>query len=500
MAVEERFAEIQGRLPDLWQRTRDPRVPRFVIAVPSLSLDLQGLALPGGLLHFEERMLYLFHLLGEPACRLWFHSSHLIPEDEISYYLHFLRHVPFSHARNRLRLQSLMDRELKPLTQKILQRPALLERLRRQIARVPNAYLSVYRSTELEMELAVELGVPIMGTDPRHRSLSGKNEARAFFRDLGIEVISARAGLQNIEDLAEAIVWMHEEGQVSVANPQVVVKQNQGVSGLGNRHLGLMAFWDLLSADLLREEKQARFLQALQRHWGDAEGRSFLERFERLGGVVENRVEGESVSVQLNITPLGHLHLVGVHQELLDARGRYLSSICPAPDGLASRTLALAERVGQALAERGIIGRVEVDFLVTAETCYALDLNLRKSNSTTTLRTLNLLAGGGYVAAENRYRSATYQDRFVYSSDWLQVGPQASCHNDVIDLATEEGLHYSTSTHTGVIFHMLGGVSSTRRLGVSCIGQSHQEAQDLYQQCALLLGPAPQLSGRAWPG
>lgn len=494
-SVEERFSEIQAGLPDLWRRTRNPRVPRFVVAVPSLSLDLEGLVLPGGLLHFEERMLYLFHLLGEPACRLWFHSSHLIPEDEIGYYLHFLRHVPFSHGRNRLRMQPLMDRELKPLTQKILERPALIERLRRQIARCPNSYLTVYRSTSLEMELAVALGIPIMGTDPRHASLSAKSKARALFMELEIPVVPAKSNLNNVEDLTEALLQMHEEGLVTVACPQVIVKQNQGVSGLGNRTLSLMPFWDLLSSDLLREEKQARLEQSLRRHWGDAEGKAFWPRFERLGGVVETQAQGESVSVQLHINPLGEVYLVGVHHEKLDARGRYLGATYPAPDPLATRTLGPARQVGQALAERGVVGRIEVDFLVDGEQIFALDINLRKSNSTTSLRTLNLLAGGGYDEKDNRYRDGSGDELFVYSSDWLEVGPQAASLHDVIDLATEEALNYSTASHTGVIFHMLGGVSSTGRLGVTCVGNNLDEALGFYQQSAEVLGSTRAVAG-----
>lgn len=487
--IEERFAPIQAGLPDLWRRIQNPRVPRLVIAVPSLSLDLEGLPLPGGLLHFEERMLYLFHLLGQPACRLWFYSSHLIPEEEIAYYLHFLRHVPFSHGRNRLRLQPLLDRQNLPLTQKMLARPALLERLRRQIQKSPNAYLTVYRSTELEMRLAVELGIPIMGTDPRHQNYSAKARARSLFQSLGLAVPPGEVNLHNLDDLAAALVKMQASGVITVDRPRVVVKQNDGVGGLGNRDLGLMPFWNLLvSEHMLPEEKHARLGQALRRHWGDAEGKAFWPRFERLGGLVEQQLEGESVSVQVQISPLFEVSIMGIHQEILDKHGRYRGAIFPAPDPLAQATLGRARKVGEELARQGVQGRVEVDFLVTADEVYALDVNFRKSNSTTSLRTLNLLAGGGYLEHENRYIDASGKPKSVYGSDWLEVGEQASSLHDVIDLATEEGLNYSTASHTGVVFHMLGGVSSTGRLGVTCVGEDMEEARHLYGESERALG------------
>ena len=487
--IEERFAPIQAGLPDLWRRIQNPRTPRLVIAVPSLSLDLEGLPLPGGLLHFEERMLYLFHLLGQPACRLWFYSSHLIPEEEIAYYLHFLRHVPFSHGRNRLRLQPLLDRSNLPLTEKMLSRPALLERLRREIQKSPNAYLTVYRSTELEMRLAVELGIPILGTDPRHQSYSAKARARSLFQALGISVPPGEVDLHDLDDLAAALVKMQAQGIITVENPRVVVKQNDGVSGLGNRNLSLMPFWNLLvSEHMLPEEKNARLGQALRRHWGDLEGKAFWPRFERLGGLVEQQLVGESVSVQLQISPLFEVSIMGVHQELLDQQGRYRGAIFPAPDNLAQATLGRARKVGEELARQGVQGRVEVDFLVTADEVYALDVNFRKSNSTTSLRTLNLLAEGGYLEHENRYLDAAGKEKFVYGSDWLEVGDQATSLHDVIDLATEEGLNYSTASHTGVVFHMLGGVSSTRRLGLTCVGEDMEEARHLYAESERALG------------
>jgi hypothetical protein len=487
-SIEERFAPIQAGLPGLWRRLQNPRSPRLVIAVPSLSLDVEGLPLPGGLLHFEERMLYLFHLLGQPASRLWFYSSHLIPEEEIAYYLHFLRHVPFSHGRRRLRLQPLLDRQVKPLTAKLLERPAVLERLRRQIQQCPDAYLTVYRSTALEMRLAVELGVPILGTDPRHEGLSSKAEARRRFESLGLTVPPGKVNLRTLDDLAQALVDMQREGLITPERPSVVVKQNDGVSGLGNRTLGLMPFWNLLVSDLLAEEKYARLGQALRRHWGDLEGKAFWPRFERLGGLVEQQVEGESVSVQLQISPAGEVKIQGVHHEILDARGRYRGAIFPAPDPLASATLGRAHQVAESLAAEGVTGRVEVDFLVGPHEVYALDINFRKSNSTTSLRTLNLLAGGAYLEASNRYLDGSEEARVVYSSDWLEVGEQASSPQDVIDLATEEGLNYSTASHTGVVFHMLGGVSSTRRVGVTCVGQSLEEAERFFSESSAVLG------------
>lgn len=488
--IEERFDEIQAGLGPLWEKLRNPRVPRLCVAVPSLSLDLEGLPMPGGLLHFEERMLYMFHLLSQPSCHLRLYTSHLIPEQEIDYYLHFLRHVPFTHARNRLRMVALMDREVKPLTQKMLDRPALLERLRREIQKGPPAYLSVYHSSRLEMELAVELGIPIMGTDPRLEPLSTKQSARALFQDVGAPVVEGVSGLSGLEDLARALMRMHGDGTLTLQRPQVVVKQNRGVSGLGNRKLSILPFWNLLVSDLEDGEKAARLAQSLRRQPGSG---PYWDRFERLGGLVECWFDGEPVSVQLSLSPAG-IEVEGICEEMLAPDGQYLGAILPASDRLTNAVLQQARRCGEALAGKGVLGRVEIDFLVGSEGTHALDVNFRKSNTQAALRQLTALAGGGYRVEENRYLDGAGASRTMFTTDWLAVGPDACSIQDVIEIVTEQALHYSLASHTGVIFHMLGGVGPAGRVGISCIGADLLEAQDLHMRTAASLG-SPLMSG-----
>jgi hypothetical protein len=48
----------------------------------------------------------------------------------MDYYLHFLAGIPASHAASRLTLLSVHDSSPRALTQKILERPRLLERIR----------------------------------------------------------------------------------------------------------------------------------------------------------------------------------------------------------------------------------------------------------------------------------------------------------------------------------------------------------------------------------
>ncbi len=85
----------------------------------------------------------------------------------LEYYLQFLAGIPASHARSRLTLLCAYDASPRSLTEKILERPRLIERIREGILDRPRAYLTVFNSTPLERKLAVLLGIPLNGFDPQ---------------------------------------------------------------------------------------------------------------------------------------------------------------------------------------------------------------------------------------------------------------------------------------------------------------------------------------------
>src|SRR5215218_8708503 len=138
-----RFAQIQERLVPLFRRVYpearfrpDPSVPQTVVVIPSLSLDVEELAKISGVHHYEERMLCMLMLLRMPRTHLVYVTSQPVAATIIDYYLHLLPGIPVSHARRRLTLLSCHDASNAPLTQKILERPRLLERIR---AAIPDA-------------------------------------------------------------------------------------------------------------------------------------------------------------------------------------------------------------------------------------------------------------------------------------------------------------------------------------------------------------------------
>src|ERR671939_623627 len=170
-----RFEQIQERLAPLFQRVfPDRQAHQTVVVIPSLSLDAEELAKISGVHHYEERMLCMLMLLRLPRTNLVYVTSRPVAATIIDYYLHLLPGIPVSHARRRLTLLNCHDASKGPLTQKILERPRLLKRIRAAIPDARAAHMTCFNGSPLELTLAVRLGIPLYACDPALRWLGTK--------------------------------------------------------------------------------------------------------------------------------------------------------------------------------------------------------------------------------------------------------------------------------------------------------------------------------------
>src|SRR5439155_15546234 len=200
------------------------------VVVPSISMDFEG-ARGAKLQAYEERFLFLLFLLRQPRARLVYVTSQAINPSTIDYYLDLLPGVISSHARKRLFLVAPLDGSEKPLSAKLLERPRMIRQLRELIADPDRAHLVPYNTTELERDLALALGIPMYGADPKHFHLGTKSGCRRLFQEEGVPHPAGFEGLGSIEDVVEAIRKMRA-GKPEIE--QVLVKLNEGVSGEGN--------------------------------------------------------------------------------------------------------------------------------------------------------------------------------------------------------------------------------------------------------------------------
>jgi PGM1 C-terminal domain len=487
-----RFARIQERLAPLYRRVvSEPRAPQTVVVVPSLTLDPDELAKISGVHHYEERLLCMLMLLRMPRTRLVFVTSQQVPNATIDYYLHLLPGVPLRHARNRLTLLSCHDSSDVPLTQKILDRPRLMERIRAGIADPNAAHMTVFNSTALERTLSVRLDVPLYGNDPELNHLGTKSGSREVFREAGIPLPDGFEHLRDEGDIAEAVVELkrREPGLRRVA-----IKLDEGFSGEGNavfNYDGAPEGSDLARWVRAELPRRTRF-EANGETW-----ERYVHKFGEMGGIVECWVEGEEVrspSVQCRINAIGEASIVSTHDQVLGGPSGqiFLGSSFPA-DAEYSRDIKDAgQRVGKVLQERGALGRFAIDFISVRRGegwgHAAIEINLRKGGTTHPYLILRFLTDGAYDPEDGTYCTPTAKPCYYYASDNLQSSAyKGLTPDDLVDIAVDNGLHFDSASQQGVVFHLIGALSEYGKLGTVCIGDSHESAKKFYRDTVAVL-------------
>lgn len=488
---DERFAELYAKLPELWNNLMaEGHVEQTVLVVPSLSLDVEELQKLKGCRHYEERLLFLLILLSLPKTRVIFVTSEPIHPHIIDYYLQLLPGIPFSHARRRLEMFATHDSSnKKTLTQKILDRPALMRRIRKAIGDAKNTHLTCFNVTPYEKRLSVALGIPLLGPDPKHLHHGSKSGSRKLFREAGVPMPFGFEDLKGADDIFDGVLelWKRDPGL-----RKVVIKINEGFSGEGNAIMPLDCLKGVTDPKEAREilareiPLQARY-QAPGMNWN-----GFLAKFIEMEGIVEEFLEGddkESPSVQLRITPLGESQLISTHDQKLGGPDGQVFIGCrfPASPGYRAALHKAGAAIGEVLAKTGVVGRLSIDFLAIPNgddwDMFAVEINLRKGGTTHPFRTLQFLTGGRYNPDTGTFQSGTSIPKFYFASDNLEDEKyRGLLPQDLIDIVTYTGLHYNSSSNTGVVFHMIGALSEFGKIGVTCVGDSPEEAEELYQR------------------
>ncbi len=255
----------------------DKLAPRTVIIIPSFTLDRDMLSKVTGIMHYEERLLCLLMLLRMPyMTKLIYVTSVPVPEIIIDYYLHLLPGITGHHARKRLTLFNCFDASSKPLTQKILERPRLIENIKQQITDTGNTHLTCFNITPLEKTLAVRLGIPLFGTDPDKFYEGSKSGARKTFRACGVNLPDGFEDLHLKEDIVRALVALKKNNP---ALRKAVIKMNDGFSGDGNaifRYPGA-------AGEINEKDIELELLQNLTPVAKDVSRELFFEKFNNMG-------------------------------------------------------------------------------------------------------------------------------------------------------------------------------------------------------------------------
>jgi hypothetical protein len=485
------FDQLQKKLVPLWELIESfNQHEQTIVVVPSMSVDvaITGLEAQG----YEERFLFLLLLLAQPRARMIYVTSQAIHPSVIEYYLDLLSGVIPSHAMRRLSLLSPYDDSPHPLSLKLLERPRLLERIEAGIQDKERAHLVCYNTTFLERNLALRLGIPLYGADPRHLPLGTKSGCRRLFAQAGINHPLGSDNLTSIDEVVSALVQMRAQRP---SMKQAIVKLNEGVSGEGNATVDLSNLDEPGDAAIFDRVRAMRFELTKVRF------DEYAAKFRARGGIVEERVgigakEVRSPSVQLRITPLGKVELLSTHDQMLGGPSgqSYLGCIFPADPAYAATITQDAAKVGNLLRDAGVIGRFALDFVVTRAhdttpwQTYAIEINLRKGGTTHPFLTLQFLTGGRYDAESATFVAPNGHKKFLVASDHLESSRyRGYTPDDLFDLAVRRGLHFGQVRQKGVVFHMLSALGSAGRLGLTAVGNSPEEAQSIFGEAKRVL-------------
>jgi len=360
-----------------------------------------------------------------------------------------------------------------------------MNRIRELIKFPEMTHMACFNVTDLEKQLALALGIPIYGCNPGLSWLGTKSGSRTVFKKIGIPLPAGFENLQNEGDIAAALYQLKKNNP---ALQKAVVKMNDGFSGEGN---AIFYYKDIdpenENAENIIRQKMPAYLKAVA---ADVDYEKYIRKFDTLGGIAEEFVNGEykkSPSVQCRINPIGDVDIISTHDQFLGGESEqvFLGSSFPASNEYHKDIAMMGKMIAEELRTQGALGRFSIDFISVKEPVgwkhYAIEINLRKGGTTHPFLMLQFLTGGEFNWSEGVYRMPNGQPRSYFASDnVVSEKYKGLTPHDLIDIAMCNGILYDGARQTGVMFHMIGGLSQYGKLGLVCIGQTVEEAKEFY--------------------
>jgi hypothetical protein len=510
----DRYEQLQEHLEAVWDHMRLNEEGESVVVVPSVTVD--RVEERGGTMvqAYEERYLFLLMLLRQPRLSVIYVTSMPVSPQIVEYYLALLPGIIPSHARKRLHLVSVNDAAPESLSAKLLARPKLLAQIASLIPDRSRSHLVPYNVTSLERDVALALGIPLYGADPRFFDLGTKTGCRQLFADEGVRHPAGFEDLHTLDDVVSALAELRAMRPTAV---QALVKLNEGVSGEGNALVDLESLPRPGDSDERRQLHER--VERMSFEKPDMPFDGYVAKLAERGGIVEERIVGVEVrspSVQLRVTPGGEVELLSTHDQILGGprMQSYLGCRFPADYAYARTISADAHVIGLRLAKEGVIGRFAIDFVVVRDTSggwtpYAIEINLRKGGTTHPFLTLQFLTDGRYNSETALFVTPFGREKYLIATDHLESPSLCGLSlDDLFDIVARYGLHFDQARQSGVVFHMISCLTEHGRVGLTAVGDSPEEAEAIYQKAERILlaeaaaaakDPAlPEAAGLSW--
>jgi hypothetical protein len=477
------FEELQASLVGrLGTRGVAEMTSGCVVVLPSISFAPVELRKITAITRYEERLLCLLLLLEEPDLRMVYLTALPIDEAVIDYYLSWLTDP--DGARARLTLISLDDPEARGLTEKLLDRPEVLEQI--SLAAGDDALILPFNVTAAEREFSEWTGIPLYGPSPGLIEFGTKSGSRRVAKLSDVPVLDGDEDLYSRAALEDAIVALKDRRPDA---PSAVIKLNHGFSGQGN---AIVELGEIVSPIT----DTPTVFCADGETW-----ESYLPKLETDGAIVEEHIRSAggalSPSVQLRISPDGGVEVVSTHEQILGGPDGqvYLGCRFPAPASCRTLIQGYAGSIAQTLAAAGVIGSFGIDFVVVpagdTEDAFLSEINLRLGGTTHPFLMAKYVTGGTYNEATGELTVDGMPVAYIATDNLKSEGFKALTPGQMIESLRKWGLSYDRASRRGILLHLLGALPEFGKLGALCIGASLEDASGLYEQ---LLGFLEELS------
>jgi hypothetical protein len=170
----------------------------------------------------------------------------------------------------------------------------------------------------------------------------------------------------------------------------------------------------------------------------------------------------------------------------------YVGCRFPANQAYFSQLQDLGLSIGKHLAREGVLGDFGVDFVGVYQPSssshfqwdfYAVEINLRKCGTTHPFMLLKLATEGYYNLSDGIFYSQQGCPKYYIAFDKIRKDQYVGLSPaTLIDIATTHKLHFDRGTETGVIFHLMGGLPTFGMLGLTSIGNSLKQAEEIYDR------------------
>ncbi|KAG8470418.1 hypothetical protein KFE25_008839 [Diacronema lutheri] len=513
-----------------WPRIRRSR--RVIVHVPSLSYsERQRRTLANMDVRQNAQMARLCDVR-DPDVEVIYVCPFPLNDDTVSYFVKVLEIGGAAQPARRFRVVVPENYHRFPahfsLSTLLLYSPRAMRRIA-NFCRAKDAYIVPNVVGPDELRLSMRLGVPLFSAEPRVSAIySSKSGSKRIFQAAQVNVPPGAHDLYDEDDLIGSLAHLVAH---NLDVPKWVFKVDDEFGGRGNAHFltnrlpcypALLAQYDndphVWAEESVQAAVQDRIATELEQllpteavigsTWLFRTWAEFVAAYTRSGGVIEaSPLEVRSTpSVSLLIEPDGSVQLQCTHEQLLRDYS-YVGAAFPqtAVPHPALRDAALA--IGRACYAKSIIGYVGVDLIAFVDEqrllrVWAVDLNLRLTQSAVMFSFFDFLIGGEYdgksgmyyappkralvdtqtVAAEPAPRLESERRSYVMSEMFYHPDFAHVHHSAFFNMCRLKGISFDLQMKSGTIFNLLDSFASCV-IGVLAVGRTQLDALKTFTDC-----------------